>query len=227
MTMLKTATALSLILTLSGAALAEAPAPDVSGGMTLEFDVKRGNSDFGTHEIRFSEDEGDLIAEVSVRLRAGAGPITVFRYEHDSTERWRDGQLIQIYGNTLKDGDRFPFEGRAEGEAVVIEATNEDGQAETVEFPPEILPSSHWRPYPLDTGQILHTEHGTPMDVTIEYLGMDEIEADGGTISAHRYRLEGTLTADLWYDEDGHWAGCEFEARGQHIRYVRRAAPSA
>lgn len=207
-------------------AFAEAPEPDIEAGDVIAFDVYRqGDTEFGTHEIRFTEEDGDLMAEVSVRLRAGAGPITVFRYEHDSTERWRDGELIQIWGETLKDGDRYPFDGAVNGEALVVEGTSPEGEAVTTEFPLGVLPSSHWRGYSEDTDAILYTEHGTEMEVAVEYMGEEEIEADGGTISAYKYRVEGTLTTYVYYDEDGAWAGCEFEARGQEIRYVRRQAP--
>lgn len=219
------------VLAVSATALADdaalnGAAPDIRPGQSLAFDVWRGNSEFGVHEIAFSEDGEDLIAEVSVRLTAGVGPLTVFRYEHESTERWRDGQLIQIYGSTLKDGDRFPIEGAAENGAMIVEGVSPEGEAVTTEFPLDIIPSSHWRGYPGDVSEILYTEHGDAMPVSLEYIGEEEIEADGGTITARKYRLDGTLTSYLWYDADGHWAGCEFEARGQHIRYVRRASPA-
>jgi hypothetical protein len=51
---------------------------------------------------------------------------------------------------------------------------------------------------------------------------METIETASGTVDARRIRMSGTLTVDLWYDADGRWVGCEFEARGQSIRYVLR-----
>lgn len=200
---------------------------DPRGGETIQFNVYRGNSSFGTHEVRFSRSGEELIAEVSVRLRAGVGPLTVFRYEHDSVERWRGGQLVALEGQTLKDGDRFPVAAARNGSSIVSEGVLPEGRRHTEELPRDIIPSSHWRGYEEDLRRVLNTEHGDAMDVTITDMGMDQIEADGGTIQARRIRLEGTLTVDLWYDENGFWAGCEFEARGQRIRYVRQANPVA
>ncbi|MFC4723864.1 DUF6134 family protein [Glycocaulis abyssi] len=200
---------------------------DPRGGETIQFNVYRGNSSFGTHEVRFSRSGEELTAEISVRLRAGVGPLTVFRYEHDSVERWRGGQLVTLEGETLKDGDRFPVAAARNGSGIVSEGVLPEGERHTEELPRDIIPSSHWRGYEEDLRRILNTEHGDAMEVTITDMGMEQIEADGGTIQARRIRLEGTLTVDLWYDENGFWAGCEFEARGQRIRYVRQANPAA
>lgn len=210
----------------SGASHAAMPA-EPQGGESIRFNVYRGNSDFGTHEVRFTRDGEELLAEVSVRLRAGVGPVTVFRYEHDSVERWRDGRLVALEGETLKDGDRFPIEAVRNGDGIVSEGVLPEGETHTEVLPADVIPSSHWRGYEENLGQILNTEHGDAMEVQITDMGMEEIEADGGTIQARRIRLEGTLTVDLWYDENGYWAGCAFEARGQNIRYVRQANPAS
>lgn len=214
------------LIAFSGLADAAIPA-EPRGGETIQFNVYRGNSEFGTHEVRFQRDGEELVAEVSVRLRAGFGPVTVFRYEHDSVERWRDGQLVALEGETLKDGNRFPVQAARNGSGIVSEGVLPEGERHTEELPRDIIPSSHWRGYEEDLGRILNTEHGDAMPVTITDMGMEEIEADDGTIQARRIRLEATLTVDLWYDENGFWAGCEFEARGQSIRYVRQANPAA
>lgn len=216
----------SAMLTLSAVGHAAIPS-DPRGDETIRFEVYRGNSDFGTHEVRFSREGDELVAEISIRLRAGVGPLTVFRYEHDSVERWRDGQLVALEGETLKDGDRFPVAAVRNGNGLVSEGVLPEGQSHTEELPQDVIPSSHWRGYEEHLGQILNTEHGDAMDVTITDMGMEQIEADGGTIQARRIRLEGTLTVDLWYDENGYWAGCAFEARGQNIRYVRQANPAS
>jgi hypothetical protein len=54
-------------------------------------------------------------------------------------------------------------------------------------------------------------------------MGRESIYADGAWIEADRYRMQGALSVDLWYDLNGVWAKCAFDARGQQIEYVRRA----
>ncbi|MGX6647818.1 DUF6134 family protein [Maricaulaceae bacterium MS644] len=202
------------------------PRPLPQAGEEIIFDVyRKGDVEFGTHTVRFSEDGGDLVATTTIRLRAGLGPVTVFRYEHDGTERWRDDQLIALDGRTLKDGNTFEVSARSTSEGLQVEGVNPDGDAISQLLSAGILPSSHWHGYPADMAEMLNTEHGTVMETTVEYLGETEIEGDGGMITVGRYRLSSTLTVELFYDQNGRWAGCEFEARGQTVRYVRRADP--
>ncbi len=224
--MLRIAAILFAALTLTPAASADiAPLP--RDGERIAFDVfRQGDTRFGIHEVEFRRDGADLIAEVSIRLRAGLGPVTVFRYEHDSVERWRDGALMGLSGRTLKDGEVFEVQARFDG--MVIDVDGKDPELNTVDLmlDPAILTSSHWRGYPTDMAQLLNTEHGTLMDTEVTYLGKKEIEGDGGTILVDHYRLASSLTVDLYYDQNGRWAGCEFEARGQSVRYVRRENPA-
>jgi hypothetical protein len=202
------------------------PRPLPQAGEEIVFDVyRKGDIEFGTHIVRFSEEGGDLIATTTIRLRAGVGPITVFRYEHDATERWRDDQLIALDGRTLKDGDIFEVTARSTSQGLQVDGVTPEGDAISQLVSAGILPSSHWHGYPADMAEMLNTEHGTVMQTTVDYLGDTEIKGDGGMITVGRYRLSSTLTVELFYDENGRWAGCEFEARGQTVRYVRRADP--
>ncbi len=188
---------LTLGVLLPAPALAEVPDDIV-------FDVYRNGSPFGEHVVRFQElGDGRLEVDVDVELRAGLGPITLFRYRHDSREVWENGELVRLATETFNDGQEMDVS--LEGDAI----------------PPLVL-SSHWRGYQPGLDQVLNTETGEPMDVVIEDLGLDTIETPQGPIPARRIRLAGTLTADLWYDEAGRWVGCQFEARGQTIRYVLR-----
>jgi hypothetical protein len=200
------------------------PMPD--SGERIVFDVYRnGDTPFGTHALTFTRDGSDLLVSIDIELRAGLGPITVFRYDHQSTERWRNGQLVGLRSETLKDGDTFEVSAQSVGDALDVDGEAPDVGPISLELPLSILPSSHWHGYQTGAYDILNTEYGNELDVTVEYLGEEMLEADGERINTRRYRLVSDLTVDLWYDQNGRWAGCEFEARGQTIRYVRRADP--
>ena len=113
-------------------------------GERIEFDVFReGDTRFGRHEVAFARDGEDLLATVSIRLRAGLGPITVFRYEHDSTERWRGGQLLGLRGRTLKDGETYRVDASATSEGLSVQGREPEGDVFETRLSPEILSSSH------------------------------------------------------------------------------------
>ncbi|MBO6797908.1 DUF6134 family protein [Maricaulis sp.] len=174
----------------------------------IRFEVYRNNSRMGEHAVAFSRTEaGDLRVDVDIDLAVRLGPIPVFRYQHDATEYWRDGQLIAIQAATFSDGEWSRWQA----------ALNDTDGVPLAELPP----SSHWTRYDPATVAILNTETGEAMPVEIVSLGLEAFPTSAGSVQAERIRMTGTLTVDLWYDADGNWVGCEFEARGQRIRYVR------
>lgn len=200
--------------------------PKPADGERIVFDVYRQSDvEFGVHEVAFEHDGDDVIARSTIRLRAGFGPITAFRYEHDATERWNEGRLLGLTSQTLKDGDTYNVSAQYEDGMISVEGEDPEDGPVSLTLPGDILSSSHWHGYPADMEQMLNTEHGTIMETTVEDFGMTEIEGDGGMIAVRHIRLSSSLVVDLYYDENGRWAGCEFEARGQSVRYVRRANP--
>lgn len=215
---------LGLALCAPAALARDYPVP--ADGEQIIFDVfRQGDTPFGSHEVTFEHEGDDILARTTIRLRAGVGPITVFRYEHDATERWRDGQLLNLSSQTMKDGNTYEVDAERRDGALKVNGETPDETPVELELPAEILSSSHWHGYPADMERMLNTEHGTVMDTVIENLGQTEIEGDGGMITVTHYRLSSTLVVDLYYDANGRWAGCTFEARGQQVRYVRRADP--
>ncbi len=196
-----------LLTSLSAPVLADNAPEDIY------FEVLRNGSPFGEHVLRFDETEdGRVLVDVGIELSVRFGPLTVFRYEHEATEVWSDGQLLSLDAETFKDGERNRIRVERESETVLRAMSG---------LIPDLVPSSHWLGYEQGTTQILNTETGEPMDVSITDLGFEMLEAEGGSIRARRLRMEGSLTVDLWYDEAGRWVGCAFDARGQSIVYRR------
>ena len=180
----------------------------------VTFDVFRNGSPFGEHRVEFSErPDGRMEVEIEIGLRVGFGPVTVFRYEHESEEVWDGGELVSLTASTLKDGDRTRYALSRDEAGRLI---SQDGWIE------DLVPSSHWSGYMAGLPAVLNTETGEPMDVTIEDLGMDRIETGSGLIDARRYRMTGSVTVDLWYDAEGRWVGCAFSIRDQNIVYRLR-----
>ncbi len=186
------------------APVARADAPD-----DVAFDVYRNGAPFGEHVVSFDEKaDGALQVQVEIELRVGFGPLTVFRYEHESEEVWVGDDLVSLTASTLKDGERVRFS-----------LSNDDERYETVAG---LMPSSHWSGYPPGLPAVLNTETGEPMPVEIEELGLETIQTATGPVEARRIRMVGSVAVDLWYDLDGRWVGCAFSIRGQDIEYRLR-----
>jgi hypothetical protein len=187
----------------------------------VAFDVVRGGRPLGTHIVRFQQSGDTLQVRTDIDLGVRFGPITVFRYEHDAVETWRDGVLVGFESTTLKDGKNLAVSAQMDGDTWQINAIDMDGDTIIGELPVSLALSSHWNGYDVTAREIFNTETGTGMAVSITDLGTSTIEVMGRQVSTRHIRMEGTLTVDLWYGADGEWLRCEFEARGETVEYVR------
>jgi len=207
----------ALAWVIAGPALA---APSSSG--RLEFEVLRNGSPFGTHIVEVTGGAGGFDASSSVDLRVRLGPITAFQLTQTCTETWRDGALAMLRCSTLKDGRRVNINSVLENGALNISIGHRPGDTER--FALDAVPTSWWSKPALDLDSMINTETGKPMPVRITRIGREQIVVGGQTIAAERLRVVGTLTMDLWYDDQGRWVGCAFVARGQRVEY-RLASP--
>ncbi len=187
-------------------------------GDVVKFDVLRKGQPFGTHIVRFEQNSaGDLVVRTDVSLKAGLGPVTLFRYTLSATETWRDGELVALTGWVNDDGRKGNVAAERAGGQLIVNGTKFSGRA-----PPGILPTSHWNYKQTRASQLLSTEDGEVINVTVTRQGTERIIAGGKTVTADRYRLDSNIDVDLWYDSEGRWLKLAFEARGQSIEYVLR-----
>lgn len=211
------------VLLASTALVASPAAANNSGGAwtpepgdVIEFDVLRKGKPFGSHSVTFGEDsDGRLTARTDVLLKAGLGPITVFKYELDATEVWQDGQLVSLNGEVNDDGKEGKVTATRTGTELDVDGTEFDGQVTA-----SIIPSSHWNFAATQATELLSTEDGEILDVSVSEQGKETIIAAGEEVEATRYLLDSDIDVTLWYDEAGRWLKLAFEARGQNIEYV-------
>lgn len=187
-----------------------------ANGDEISFKVLRKGNDFGTHKISFSGDpDGKLVVTSDVSLRAGLGPITVFRYTLEAQETWQDGVLVGLSGTTNDNGDRLQVEAQKQGDGLSVAGSEYAGDVDL-----GILPSSHWHKGQVAASQILSTEDGEVLDVTTQQVGREIISVAGRQVEADRYLLKSDIDLDLWYDTQNRLVKLAFEARGQNIEYV-------
>ena len=205
-------------------AFAEAVAPpnllSPPPGKALGFAVVRKGSKIGEHLLTFDQTaDGNLTVHVAVQLRVGIGPIALFRYQHNATETWKNGQLVSLETKTNDDGNPFKVTGRRTQDAgFVVEGT----KAPLYTAPENALPATHWNHKMLEVPMI-NTQDGRLMHPTITPMGKDAIPvATGAKITANHYSLTGDAVLDTWYDDTANWAGLSFKAGdGSDVVYER------
>lgn len=190
------------------------------GGETMiSFDVLRKGKPFGQHNVLFEPTaDGGFTATSDVELTAKIGPITVYKYRHDSVETWKDGRLVGLESNTRKEGS--DLSARAD---VTEDGLSVEGSVHSEVYPADIIPANHWNIAQLYATTMLSTEGGQPLDVAVTNLGSDTLTIAGQDVAATKFELRSDLTIFLWYDDSGRWLKLSLTARGQPIEYVLNA----
>jgi hypothetical protein len=204
------------VLLLALALLVSAPSAfAATAAGRLEFNVTRNGEAFGTHTVTVTGAGGDLTVRNTARLRANIGPITVFRFDHSCTERWRQGAL-QGLECTTREGDETS-DVRAVRTADGLRVTGPSGAQV---FSPDALPTTWWTQTVLSRSRLIDAETGEAMPIRVRTIGSETLTIAGQRVQTTRYRVQGTIAMDIWYDGAGRWVRAAFTARGQNIEYT-------
>ncbi len=202
------------------AAIALASSPAVLAGQdpadALNFRVLRDGDPIGSHRVSFRRVGEETHVHIALELEIGFGFITLFRYEHENREVWRDGRLLSLDARTHDDGDEHWVKARAGDAGLEVE-----GSTGRYLAPADTLPTSYWNKAMVGQTRLLDTQSGRLIDVEVKPAGRERIVVGGRAIDAQRYEISGDLQASLWYDLDDRWIGMAFTARGSGIDYER------
>jgi hypothetical protein len=190
-------------------------------GDSLMFDVFRDGSKFGTHTVAFSQSGDTLTVDSDVELKVTLGPLTLFHYVHDVTERYSAGRLVSVAARTKRDGKRRLLTASAAEGGLNVVGTAFKGLLTGV-----VVPSTHWNIAEMSQPAMFSTETGAMLPMTVTDMGLERVKVGEETIEARRYLVKSEITASFWYDASGRWVKCAFEAQGSKIDYVLRERPS-
>ncbi|HEV7689498.1 MAG TPA: DUF6134 family protein [Hyphomonadaceae bacterium] len=219
--MMRGARAALLVLALLVSAPAFAQADwQPSDGDRLDFDVFRDGSKFGKHIVVFHKTGDALTVDSDIDLKVAVGPLTLFQYIHDVTEKYSAGNLLSVASKTKKDGKWKTLAAEA-----VTGGMKVAGAAFKGVQPGVLIPSTHWNVEEMKQAAMFSTETGAMLPMTVTDMGIEKVKTGQGMIDARRYVVKSELTASFWYDASGRWVKCAFNAQGSKIEYVLRVVP--
>lgn len=210
-----------LLVALAWTGTAALPAAQAAGDPAaqpglLRFEVSLDDRTIGEHSLRFDpQPDGSLRVAIDIDLDIKFGPFTVFRYSHRNRTHWQAGQLVSLQSETDDNGTRHRL--RAVSGTDVLEVYPGD-DAPTV-MRSSTLPSTYWMYATTRQTVLLNSQTGEALNVSVLRIGHDPVPGPDGSIPATRYRMDGDLKIDLWYDDVGALVGLAFEARGSQITY--------
>ncbi len=208
-------TLLSLLLLTVLSALPALADHGVRAG-TLQFQVERDGRPIGEHVFSFHQLADDVIeVDITIDLEVKFGPFTVFEYRHRNETAWRAGRLVRMRSETDDDGDPFKLNAVAGPEGLAIQSN----AAAAYTAPPEALPTTYWMPATVTQKRLINTQTGEMLDIEVTELGRETVPGPRGPVSATRYRIDGDLNIDLWYDDTDTLVRLAFDARGSLVTY--------
>lgn len=185
-------------------------------GDALTFRMIRHGTEIGTHALTFTRAGDTLTVQIAVDAVVTLLSIPVVRYHHRATEVWQGASLVDLRGNTNKNGEHEWVAGARIPAGLEVRGS----QTHSYIAPSTAIPTSYWNKRMLD-GRMISLEDGVLLAPHVSDLHTGPIRlASGRMIAAHHYALRGPFNVDVWYDTAEIWAGMTLTvADGSEVRY--------
>lgn len=183
-------------------------------GRLADYDIMRDGTKVGEHRISFQRAGDSLVVESRSEIQVPFLFITAYRFNYRARTVWHGGTMVELDAYTDDDGKETAIKVRRQGSNYIVEGPN--GRYSLSTFLP---PTEHWAQSFL-SDSLLNTITGEINKVSTTPLSPAYVPAASGVLRADRFRLDGDLRIETWYEPSGRWAGMRFEARdGSTIEY--------
>lgn len=187
-----------------------ASAPAAAGDLSAAFEIVWKGQSIGYHIVNVEASAGGLKVDTRVAMRVKFGPVSLYRFIHESSEIWRGGELYAIWSETDDNGDEMSLRAWREDGVLMI-----DGDAYRGPAPAGARLASWWNKAVLSAPTLINPQNGEIIDVAVESFGRGP--APYGRVAEH-FRLTGTLAVDLWFD-GARWVGSHAVIDGEELTY--------
>jgi len=170
-----------------------------------DFQIRCNGDPVGHHTVQIREHDGQMDVNEDVSLDVTLAGMDLYHYRHHGQQHWVDGRLVSLESTTNDDGDKMHVRVHRDDDGeLVIE--NGDG---VQKVPGDTLPASYWNPAVLAKREVIDSQSGKLVKVSIKPL------------SEGRYNVSGDLNFEVDYRQ-GRWAGLRFKYVGADVDYQRR-----
>ena len=149
---------------------------------TWDFRVLLDGKPIGTHRFDLNRKEDQYLLRSEAAFAVKLLGITLYRYQHQASERWQGDCLRALESSTDDDG---------KVSTVALDASD---------LSPCVMSYAYWNPRLLQQTRMVNPQTGRIDAVQVSSMGMSRIQVRGETVSAHRWRITGLQhPIDLWY----------------------------
>jgi hypothetical protein len=211
-----------LTIALFCAGPAAAAGPEAAYGAPIEFAAFRNGQRIGIHRLTFDKHAERLVVTTQIDLAVKVIGITAYRYSHRSRETWLGDALQSFDSRTDDNGKAWAVRASRDASGLRVERTAPDtaGPVQAT-MPSATMPSTHWNSRQAAQGFLLNAQKGTQEEISVTPLGRETVKTLSGFVPAMRYRYDGGVRMDQWFDERGRWVKSRFTVSdGSVIDYL-------
>lgn len=175
------------------------------------FHVYLDDKAIGTHRFVLQEDNGLERITSRAEFKYTLFGITLYRYEHENSETWKDGCLQDIFSRTDDNGDRIYVKGAKQEDGFFVESLQK-----TQQLPDCVQTFAYWDKNLLQDTNLLNSQNAEFMPVTLRSTKQDPDNTNIETLTLET--SEGEI--HLRYESD-RWISLETRTEdGRELRYV-------
>lgn len=186
-------------------------------GAPLRFEARRNGRRIGEQQTTFAREGEVLVVRIIAEFAVKVGPVALYRYRHQATERWEAGRFTHMDARTDQNGRTIQVTAAAAGGGVRIRGPRGESMSA-----PQASPFSHWNL------SAIRRPLFNPQDGTLLREGVSGPTpavwrlADGSDCKGLRVRFSGDAEIDDYYDQSGTWAGLSGKlSDGSRLDYHR------
>ena len=184
----------------------------------IVFEIIRKNKTIGTHTISFIENDKDLKVDIEVNINVKLGFLTIYKYRHNNTEYWKEGELIKISTNSLTNSKKKYFvEGQKNNDFFEYEGVDNKKRTGL-----DVIPISYWNYEILDRKVFLDSQKGILREFDLKEMELENIFFNEKNFNAKKYmmKVKTIHSSDekpfpnlyLWYTNKGELMKLEFDS---------------
>lgn len=184
----------------------------------LAFTIHRNGDKIGDRVVDIRRTGDRVVVETTLEIAIKIAFVTVYRRSGLKREVWKNGVLIEYRGELNDDGEQSRVHARANGTKLITERPG----GRTISALGTMV-ATYWNPATVEQKRLLHAVTGRIVPVSVARLGEEQVKTATGRVPARRYRMNGKLARDLWYDRRGNLVAMRHKARdGSIIDYRRK-----
>lgn len=188
-------------------------------GPTATYDIFRDGEPVGSHRIDFTRDGDSLTVESRSQIEVQVLFLTAYNFSYLARSRWQDGRLLILEATTDDDGEQSLVRVAPSNDGLIAKGPS----GESSIAPTQSL-SEHWWQRFISGDHQLNTITGAVNRIAVEPLGTADVPLASGIEPAERFRIDGDIQLETWYDDAGRWLGMRFLAEdGSMIEYRCRS----